>query len=100
MKTIFPLLLQALLPREAGRCCRGRLVSSANNTTELPAKALVYFSMTKTIDDQWREWIRHNVARGCSKHELFDILVREGFERREAYSELNPLHIPALSRLD
>ena len=56
--------------------------------------------MTKNIDGQWREWIRHNVSRGCSKQELLDILLREGFEREEAYRELHPMQIPGLSRLD
>ena len=47
--------------------------------------------MTKNIDDQWREWIRHNVSRGCSKQELLDILVREGFEREAAFRALTPV---------
>jgi prolyl 4-hydroxylase len=52
------------------------------------------------FDKQWRDWIHHNVARGCSKAELLDILVREGFGREAAYRELNPLQIPSLRRVD
>lgn len=57
--------------------------------------------MAKNLfDKQWRDWIHHNVARGCSKAELFDILVREGFEREAAHRALNPIRIPTLSRAD
>jgi prolyl 4-hydroxylase len=57
--------------------------------------------MAKNLfDKEWREWIRLNVARGCSKAELFDVLVREGFEREAAQRELNPVRIPTLSRVD
>ncbi len=39
---------------------------------------LVYFQMAKNLfDKEWRDWIRHNVAWGCSKAELFDTVQDE-----------------------
>ena len=58
----------------------------------------------RTMDNDWREWIQHNVARGCSKDELFDILAKEGFESGAIRQALNspprPLVIPNLRRID
>jgi prolyl 4-hydroxylase len=34
----------------------------------------------KPLNDEWRTWIRHNLARGCSRDELSRILVKEGFD--------------------
>ncbi len=44
----------------------------------------------KPLNDEWRTWIRHNVARGCSRDELFRILVKEGFDLVDIGSELGP----------
>jgi prolyl 4-hydroxylase len=46
------------------------------------------------FDAQWKAWVRHNVERGCSKDELFRILVDEGFERAAVERELG--HKPTL----
>jgi len=46
------------------------------------------------IDDAWRAWIRHNVERGCSRDELFKILLDEGFEYGSIQRELG--HTPAV----
>src|SRR4051794_28671892 len=46
--------------------------------------------MARTVlDAEWKEWVRHNVARGCSKDELFRILADEGFEHGAIERELN-----------
>jgi prolyl 4-hydroxylase len=42
----------------------------------------------KPLNDEWRTWIRHNVARGCSREELFQILAKEGFDLVAIRSEL------------
>jgi prolyl 4-hydroxylase len=52
------------------------------------------------FDKEWREWVRLNVERGCSKEELLGILVREGFAHEAARRELNPLAMPNLRRIE
>jgi prolyl 4-hydroxylase len=52
------------------------------------------------FDKEWRDWVNHNVARGCSKTELFEILVREGFHGEAAYRALNPIQIQTLCKVD
>jgi prolyl 4-hydroxylase len=49
----------------------------------------------KPLNDEWRTWIRHNVARGCSRDELFRILVKEGFDLVDIGNELGPKANPA-----
>ena len=44
--------------------------------------------LKKPLNDEWRAWIRHNVERGCSREELFRILVKEGFDLAAIRSEL------------
>jgi len=44
----------------------------------------------KPLNDQWRTWIRQNVARGCSREELSRILLKEGFDLVDIGSELGP----------
>jgi prolyl 4-hydroxylase len=44
--------------------------------------------LKKPLNDEWRAWIQHNVARGCSREELFRILVKEGFDVVAVRSEL------------
>jgi prolyl 4-hydroxylase len=40
-----------------------------------------HFAMAKKqLNDEWRAWIQHNVARGCSRDELSRVLVKEGFD--------------------
>jgi prolyl 4-hydroxylase len=46
--------------------------------------------LKKPLNDEWRAWIRHNVARGCSREELSQILLKEGFDLVEIGSELGP----------
>ena len=41
------------------------------------------------LTPEWKEWIAHNVERGASINEIFDTLVREGFEPATAERELN-----------
>jgi prolyl 4-hydroxylase len=54
----------------------------------------------RELDREWKEWLRHNVERGCSRDELFSILVSEGFGREAAHRALNPLRIAQSRRLD
>lgn len=54
----------------------------------------------KELDSEWKDWVRANVERGCSKDELFSILLREGFAREAAHRALNPIRIGTLKRLD
>ena len=42
----------------------------------------------KPLNDEWRAWIRQNIARGCSTDELYRILVKEGFDFSAIRSEL------------
>ncbi|MFL6563975.1 MAG: prolyl hydroxylase family protein [Burkholderiales bacterium] len=46
--------------------------------------------LKKPLSDQWRAWIRQNVARGCSREELSRILLKEGFDVVDIGSELGP----------
>ena len=56
--------------------------------------------MARTVlDKEWKDWIRLNVERGCSKDELLGILVKEGFAHEAARRELNPLAVPNLTRV-
>lgn len=43
----------------------------------------------KFLDRPWKDWVRLNVRRGCSREELFGILMREGFDRDAAQLELS-----------
>lgn len=54
----------------------------------------------RELDSEWKEWVRHNVERGCSRDELFRILVSEGFAREAAHRALNPVRIAQSRRLD
>jgi prolyl 4-hydroxylase len=57
--------------------------------------------MARTVfDQQWKDWIRLNVERGCSKDELLGILISEGFAHEAARRELNPLAVPNLTRVE
>ena len=51
------------------------------------------------LDREWKEWIRNNIARGCSKDELFAILAKEGFESGAIRQELCPIQVPGLRRV-
>jgi prolyl 4-hydroxylase len=44
--------------------------------------------LKKPLNDEWRAWIRLNVARGCSRDELARILLNEGFDFVEIGTEL------------
>jgi len=44
----------------------------------------------KPLNDEWKTWIRHNLARGCSRDELSRILVKEGFDLFTVGRELGP----------
>ena len=35
--------------------------------------------MARQLDKEWLGWLRTNVERGCSKQELAQILLKEGF---------------------
>src|SRR5436189_245914 len=48
----------------------------------------------KEFTAEWVRWIRTNVERGCSRDQLFRILVEEGFDARAVERAL--AHPPAL----
>lgn len=56
----------------------------------------------KILDQPWKEWVRLNVQRGCSRKELLDILLREGFDPDAALLELSrrQIQIPDLQPLE
>jgi prolyl 4-hydroxylase len=41
----------------------------------------------KNLDQPWKDWVRLNIQRGCSRQELFEILLAEGFDRDGAALE-------------
>jgi len=41
----------------------------------------------KILDQPWKDWVRLNIQRGCSRQELYEILLREGFDRDAAALE-------------
>ena len=41
------------------------------------------------LPQEWKEWVAHNVARGCSVSDIFNTLVKEGFTPDAAERELN-----------
>ena len=41
------------------------------------------------LTPEWKQWVAHNVERGANVDEIYDILVREGFEPDTAARELN-----------
>src|SRR5437868_2391267 len=41
------------------------------------------------LPQEWKEWVAHNIGRGCSIADLFNTLVREGFAPEAAERELN-----------
>lgn len=43
----------------------------------------------KNLDQPWKDWVRLNLQRGCSRQELFQILIREGFDRDAAALEVS-----------
>jgi len=43
----------------------------------------------REMTQEWKQWVAHNVQRGASVDEIFEILVREGFEPDTAARELN-----------
>ena len=44
--------------------------------------------MAKEFTDEWREWIRHNLQRGCSTNDIFKILLDHSFGYDFIVSEL------------
>jgi prolyl 4-hydroxylase len=46
------------------------------------------------FDERWKAWLQHNVARGCSRDDLFRILLDEGFDFGAVQSELG--HTPSI----
>jgi prolyl 4-hydroxylase len=43
---------------------------------------------------QWKDWVRDNVERGCSTEEIFNTLLKEGFEPTAIERELNIRRVP------
>lgn len=43
----------------------------------------------KFLDQPWKDWVRLNIRRGCSRQALYEILVREGFDHDAAALELS-----------
>jgi prolyl 4-hydroxylase len=56
----------------------------------------------KNLDQPWKDWVRLNVQRGCSREELYQILLREGFDRDAAAMELSrhDIRIPNLEPIE
>jgi len=48
--------------------------------------------MTKVLDAAWHTWIDDNLARGCDKGELRDILFKEGFSQQQVDKAIAPQH--------
>jgi prolyl 4-hydroxylase len=48
------------------------------------------------FDEQWQAWVDENVSRGCSKDELYRILLAHGFEPGLAGEKLG--HVPWATR--
>jgi len=46
------------------------------------------------LDDEWKQWIWHNIGRGCDKDDIFQIMLDHGFGyeliRNELSHELRP----------
>lgn len=45
----------------------------------------------KVLNDEWREWLRHNRERGCDRLELYRQALREGFDPEAIALELGGL---------
>ena len=41
------------------------------------------------LPQEWKNWVQHNVKRGCSADEIYDTLLKEGFDRSVIERELN-----------
>lgn len=48
--------------------------------------------MTKVFDAAWHVWVADNLARGCDKSELRDILFKEGFSQEQVDKAIAPQH--------
>lgn len=48
--------------------------------------------MTKVLDAAWHTWIDDNLARGCDKMELREILFKEGFSQQQVDKAIAPQH--------
>ena len=48
--------------------------------------------MTKVLDAAWHTWIDDNLARGCDKTELREILFKEGFSQQQVDKAIAPQH--------
>ena len=47
------------------------------------------------FDDEWKQWIWHNVGRGCDKDDIFQILLEHGFSYELIRNELShEMHLP------
>lgn len=44
---------------------------------------------TRELDSSWRDWINHNISRGCSKEGMLEILIENGFTPEIARQALN-----------
>ena len=46
----------------------------------------------KSLDASWREWIHTNIERGSNKEEMYQILMKEGFDPAEVSNTMK--HTP------
>lgn len=52
--------------------------------------------MARLFDKAWKDWLHHNLERGCAREDLIRILLREGFDDSEIRRELTPLSVANL----
>ena len=46
----------------------------------------------KSLDTSWKEWIKINLERGSNKDEMYQILMKEGFDHGEVSNTMNHTH--------
>lgn len=51
--------------------------------------------MAEGLNKDWHDWVALNLERGCAKQDLFEIMIREGFEPELVYRVLDYKPSPA-----
>lgn len=51
--------------------------------------------MSKPLNDEWRDWLRLNIGRGCDPADLFERAMRQGFNPAEISQVLDGFSPPA-----
>ena len=49
----------------------------------------VFSCEEKIMTSGWKEWLEHNIEKGCDKNELYSILYHEGFHPEKIASEMD-----------